>query len=339
MEKEENKMVVEECGQELFAKLPIEVLTTNILSRLNFKSVAQGSCVSKQWHRILSDSDFLQIQITNISKIDSDILVYYGTKTEKLAYYIEDNEQTFSGNPIKPFKLFDYAFIRNSFGRDYKILGSCIGFLWLSGHYNTTPEALQSTIERVSVFLHGRHHWLTVDERSLTDGPLIVSFDLGVEDFGSVPTPDSHLFKYSFECYYVGVLEGNLSAVECSSESYIHVWVMKKYNIKESWVKQFSIEHDSLCRKGLDCLYVELIKLCTNGELLLLCNSNYLVSYNIKSRKSRFLLVEGFPERSGCYLEAHPLVGNLISVKLARGMDCGTKRSTSEKKKEMSLTN
>ncbi|KAF9597544.1 hypothetical protein IFM89_019504 [Coptis chinensis] len=128
--------------------------------------------------------------------------------------------------------------------------------------------------------VNGCLHWITTSHEDegfpLKEGgsPVIVSFHLGVEEFGFVPTPESHLLKYPYYQYALGELEGCLSLGECSSEPCFKVWVMNKYNDKDSWVKQFSIEHDSLCRvvgSLSKYKYVEFLKVNRDGEVLLVC--------------------------------------------------------------------
>ncbi|KAF9598555.1 hypothetical protein IFM89_028087 [Coptis chinensis] len=108
--------------------------------------------------------------------------------------------------------------------------------------------------------------------------PIIVSFSLGVEEFGFVSILSSHLRKPTEDRYSLWMLEGDLSVVQCTSQCNVGIWVMKKYNIKESWVKQFSEELDSLCHRGFRRVIVEIIKLCESGDIALLCDSKYMVS-------------------------------------------------------------
>ncbi|KAF9597542.1 hypothetical protein IFM89_019502 [Coptis chinensis] len=113
--------------------------------------------------------------------------------------------------------------------------------------------------------------------------------------------------------------------------------VLNKYNVKESlvWVKQFSIEHDLLCHvgKGLHYDYVDLLEVSKIGdELLLVCGNKDLVSYNISTGMCRLVEIVGVWKRDALYLEAHPLVGNLISLKSASGMDSGARKMGREEK-------
>ncbi|KAF5199664.1 F-box domain [Thalictrum thalictroides] len=285
-------------------KLPLDI-TSIILSRLPFRSVGQGRCVSKLWCSILSDSQFPITQLTQNSKIPSDLIVFYHDPNQRVPniFYVEANEN--GELPIKPFKTFDSEFIRKFYSLPY-ILGACHGFIcisqtnffnisllpcnpiyvlntvtgehsafphfklpkrevpdWieegkktdkcLSGFgfdesikkfkfvlvvfgaqdYNAqifrnnvqvhtlgstnwrrkvgiVPNELHKSHSKVSfTFVSGFLHWVTIDESSEKEAPLIVTFNLSAEVFGYVPTPESNQLKYPFHCYDVAVLGAN----------------------------------------------------------------------------------------------------------------------------------
>ncbi|KAF9597540.1 hypothetical protein IFM89_019500 [Coptis chinensis] len=294
-------------------KLPKEI-TSSILSRLPFKKSAQCKCVSKLWCTILSDSSFPKLQLTQHLNIHPDILLFYKLQNRRLnIFYIEDNHNEEAPNVIKtkPFQKTGTDFITETFYGIPTILGACNAFLCISEinvmNISFLPRnpiyvfnpITKETGELPNFIVPKRGVPDSVDEGKKTDkclsgfgdeddsfppkeggSPSIVSLHLGVEEFGFVPTPESHLIKHTYFEYSLGVLEGYLSFMECSSEPYIQVWVMKKYNDKESWVKKFCIEHDSL-------------------------------------RSPRLVEIEGVWKKDELYLEAHPLVGNLISLKSA----------------------
>ncbi|KAK0594000.1 hypothetical protein LWI29_013460 [Acer saccharum] len=72
-----------------------------------------------------------------------------------------------------------------------------------------------------------------------SDCPIIISFDFEDEQFREVPKPDcggldgpnSHLVD----------LRGFLSAAVYNSNSEFNIWIMKEYDVKESWIKEFNI--------------------------------------------------------------------------------------------------
>ncbi|KAF5183729.1 F-box protein cpr1 [Thalictrum thalictroides] len=149
------------------------------------------------------------------------------------------------------------------------------------------PDVLNlASRQHSTAFVNQCLHWVADVRLTI---PIIVSFNSGVEEFDFVPIPPSNKLRK----LTVGVLEGHLSAVDYTYVNYIHIWVMKKYKVKESWVKQFSIKHDLICR---DCdhffCYFETLKFRKNGELLLLCNGRDFLSYNIRSRKIMIYKIE-----------------------------------------------
>ncbi|KAF5180334.1 hypothetical protein FRX31_030077 [Thalictrum thalictroides] len=157
-------------------------------------------------------------------------------------------------------------------------------------------------------------HWLTFSN----DEPLIVSFNLFREDFGFIPLPRENLLQR--RCYLtIGLFEGHLSVVDHSFS--IDIWVMKKYNDNESWVRQFSIKQE-LIWSAAGCamnVRVDLLKFRNSGELLLIFDGKYFVSHNIISQKREFLKVEGFEEGKKHLLQGYPFVGSFLSLKSACG--------------------
>ncbi|KAL5709845.1 hypothetical protein ACHQM5_020482 [Ranunculus cassubicifolius] len=399
-------------------RLPPE-LTTNILSRLSFKATAQCKCVSKPWLAIISDPAFLSVQLTNSSKIDTDILALSKEPQPRglSMYYLE--ETAINKTPSKLFTHFDWIFLqRMCIYADPRILGSCYGLVCVTQGTNTpipaggfrvfqdvhfpflnpihtfnpvtgeyshfpnftvpacdycrpedgklfykcfpgfgfedskkefkmvlvmfsvrnyksqlfnnevhicklggnawrkkiaiAPDVLvQANNGSSGVFLHGCLHWIVVQKEK----SLIVSFDLGVEEFRLVPTPSLQKSDDGY-CTRFGILEERLSVVECCRDSRIHIWVMQQYNVKESWVMRFSIILGSSLSSNMSFSVAEILKIRKNGELVLLCDDKYMVSYDIASQKCRVLEVQGFEGMVKDYdgnLKAIPFAGSFIS--------------------------
>ncbi|GLT50986.1 hypothetical protein SLA2020_244370 [Shorea laevis] len=68
--------------------------------------------------------------------------------------------------------------------------------------------------------------------------PCIISFELAEEAFQKIPLPCTGFY---FTCYHLCVLNGCLSVAGFIQGSQLDIWVMKEYNVKESWVKEFCI--------------------------------------------------------------------------------------------------
>ncbi|KAL5724789.1 hypothetical protein ACHQM5_008009 [Ranunculus cassubicifolius] len=75
-------------------KFPPEI-TTNILSRLDFKSTAKSKCVSKYWRKIISNPTFSSLQFSQISTISPDIFLHFKANASLFGTrmcYLEDNQ-------------------------------------------------------------------------------------------------------------------------------------------------------------------------------------------------------------------------------------------------------
>ncbi|KAF9601403.1 hypothetical protein IFM89_019676 [Coptis chinensis] len=216
---------------------------------------------------------------------------------------------------------------------DNQVLVYTLGSTTWRKKVGIAPDVLRKSNEEIAspAFVNGSLHWITVNKSSSKQGPCIVFFNLDAEEFGFVPTFKSHLGKetYRYRPYQLGIFEQYLSVVECSYNSYISIWVMKKYNVKESWVKQFSIKQGSA---WCSCQTAKLIKVRNNGDLLLLIDNSYMVSYNTITGKRRLIQVAWEGKHRRYILKAQTLVGSLISLKSAFGMDAETTTSMKRKR-------
>ncbi|KAK4732760.1 hypothetical protein R3W88_025748 [Solanum pinnatisectum] len=87
-------------------------------------------------------------------------------------------------------------------------------------------------------FVNGKLHWSAEDRVSHSESTFFISsFDLANETFGNValPGPDGEFFDRE-----VGCSGGNL-CLFCYFENKTDVWVMKEYDVAESWTKIASI--------------------------------------------------------------------------------------------------
>ncbi|KAI3424619.1 uncharacterized protein J3R85_010505 [Psidium guajava] len=143
----------------------------------------------------------------------------------------------------------------------------------------------------------------------------IVSFDLSDEQFRNVPEPECEDFwRKKFDLVELG---GCLSAAVLSPSGALEIWVMKEYGTKESWIKDYSIrsylpkglqnpEHEEsndpscensriLMRKRYG-LYVRVLGMLRNGDILLEYYNRALVRYDPNRDKAIDLRLEGLPK-------------------------------------------
>ncbi|KAI5599491.1 hypothetical protein POPTR_002G223000v4 [Populus trichocarpa] len=154
--------------------------------------------------------------------------------------------------------------------------------------------------------VNGRLHWVS---RPCRNKPArrLVSFDLTDEQFREVPKPDCGGLN---RCdYHLAVLRGCLSVAVYCNYGRLEIWVMKEYNVKESWVKEYNI--GAYMPKGLKQNLVRPLKiwknasngravraLCVlkNGEILLEYKNRALVSYDPKKGKFKDIDLQGTPK-------------------------------------------
>lgn len=156
-------------------------------------------------------------------------------------------------------------------------------------------------------FVNGRIHWVSRPGRYHgVRGRIIVSFDLGDEQFREVDKPDcGGLNKCN---YHLAVLKGCLSAAVFCGYGKLEIWVMKEYGMKESWIKEFTVgayspkllsqdlqQSYGIWRKALTGRMVRILCLLNNGEILLEYRGGTLASYNPHTGKFKSVTFEGMP--------------------------------------------
>ncbi|KAF8009996.1 hypothetical protein BT93_J0855 [Corymbia citriodora subsp. variegata] len=158
-----------------------------------------------------------------------------------------------------------------------------------------------------------RIHWTTSKGKYRNIG--IVSFDLSNDQFRNVPTPKCMHFLTG-QCHLVE-LGGCLSVVVLSVSGTLEIWVMKEYDMQESWIMDYSI--GSYLLKGLQnpkhkefnyrsCkdprilmrrvfrIKVRVLAMLRNGEILLEYHNKALVRYDPNRDKAVDLMLEGLPK-------------------------------------------
>ncbi|XVE78360.1 hypothetical protein DITRI_Ditri13aG0138500 [Diplodiscus trichospermus] len=153
----------------------------------------------------------------------------------------------------------------------------------------------------------GRLHFVS-RPRKYHPARRLVSFDIADEQFREVPKPDcGGLNRCNF---HPSVLKGCLAAAVYGNYGKLEIWVMKDYNVKESWIKQFTIgaympkclkqclNRDrplKIWKNGSNGKVVRVLCSLENSEILLEYKNRVLVSYDPEKGKFRDLVFLGIP--------------------------------------------
>lgn len=154
------------------------------------------------------------------------------------------------------------------------------------------------------VVVNGRLHWVSRPGRlgglgGLT-GRTIVSFDLKDEQFKLVSKPVNR------SNYHLTVIDGCLAAAVSCGYGKLEIWVMKEYDVKESWMKLFDIHgaylskvpsHDyGIWRKAMHEKMVRVLCVLKNGEILMEYRGGSLVKYDPKWKEFKDVVFHGMPK-------------------------------------------
>ncbi|KAL5774411.1 hypothetical protein ACOSP7_011968 [Xanthoceras sorbifolium] len=148
------------------------------------------------------------------------------------------------------------------------------------------------------ILVAGTLHWLW--EREIDSREFIISFDLKSEKFYSVPMPDiasTTVGKWGTNTYD---LEGCLClSYNDGCEQVVDIWVMKEYNVKDSWTKLFSFSYLSLNISASIPHIVESLFYSKTGEnVFLILDNSRVIRHNMKKGKDEIVEVGGCPIHS-----------------------------------------
>ncbi|XP_022758955.1 F-box protein At3g07870-like isoform X2 [Durio zibethinus] len=163
------------------------------------------------------------------------------------------------------------------------------------------------------VMVCGRLHWIFQPAKYKMENQ-IISFELTAEQFQEVPKPDCGSLDRCF--YELMVLQGHLSAAASKAIGGLEIWVMKEYNMKDSWIKEFNIA--SFLPKELQHInastrfprsFFRAICGFKSGKILLEHRSKALVLYDPVHETFEDLTFEGAPNWFKMVVHVGSLVG------------------------------
>ncbi|KAK9130526.1 hypothetical protein Sjap_011013 [Stephania japonica] len=166
------------------------------------------------------------------------------------------------------------------------------------------PNFPYECIDRTGNLLNGAVHWEAIRSNTLDKSRLIISFDIGNEEFQEVPLPE---FKDGKELGGVSVLAGSL-CILCFCTLDLEVWAMRHYGVRESWTKFFTIGQPVY---NYHTGYTNPLCVFKNGEILLDKGGNCLILYDPKDGRVRNICIRGLSS----WNEMEIYVESLVTLK------------------------
>ncbi|KDP32917.1 hypothetical protein JCGZ_13698 [Jatropha curcas] len=159
------------------------------------------------------------------------------------------------------------------------------------------------------MFVSGALHWLVSQSPESNVADVIVALDLGVEDYREVPQPEGMGKNFKMD---MGILHGCLCLLGNFQGQNTDVWVMKKYGVKESWTKSFSIsQHEVIgsLRPFKPLAYSR------SGNAVLMEHDNInLFWYDPSKKEAENVLIQNMP----ITFETELYVGSLVPINANR---------------------
>ncbi|XP_010270137.1 PREDICTED: F-box/kelch-repeat protein At3g06240-like [Nelumbo nucifera] len=160
------------------------------------------------------------------------------------------------------------------------------------------------------VHAFGALHWkvnTVLASEELDD--LIITFDIGKEQFSTTPGPGFGLKNY--ELVDLVELNGCLSVVDVSFNTHIEVWVLKDF-VSKQWIRQNTITINAPDGKSNNG-HLKAVGLWGHGEILLASSNDSFFSYDPKTNGLRYVHVSGLaPDTSISHVCSHK--ASLVSL-------------------------
>lgn len=136
--------------------------------------------------------------------------------------------------------------------------------------------------------LNGALHWLGSSVAGPNKTGVIVSLDLGTEEFREIPIPDCDNKNGTISFHTLGMINGCLSLLSKEGRpTDVGIWVMKEYGVNASWTKLLVLPQDDF----LSCGYLVPICFTSNGDVVMDDDGRSVVRYNHNEKTVRNLKV------------------------------------------------
>ncbi|KAM3382840.1 hypothetical protein P3S68_008415 [Capsicum galapagoense] len=168
------------------------------------------------------------------------------------------------------------------------------------------------------IMLNGKIHWSTqYGKYNGRHDRLIVSFDSDDDVFGAVPKVDFGVGpRFRFTLSVLGVCLAVFLHLPFKNGGGYEIWVMREYNVKESWVKEFIIGDYIPSPNSIIVNLSSMLKVVCqlNDGKLLLEYRDVMVSYDPENGIFRTLSFQGMPDSFNTIVPSVASIG-LISLK------------------------
>ncbi|VVB07752.1 unnamed protein product [Arabis nemorensis] len=149
-------------------------------------------------------------------------------------------------------------------------------------------------------------HWVLPRRPGLIAFNIIVRFDLAIEEFDIVRFPEAVVNGDVDIQMDIGVLDGCLCLMCNYDQKYVDVWMMKEYNVRDSWTKVFTVQKPKSVKSFA---YMRpLVYSKDRNKVLLEINNTKLVWLDIESKKLSTLRIKDCPSSYSAELVVSSLV-------------------------------
>ncbi|KAF7139096.1 hypothetical protein RHSIM_Rhsim07G0064500 [Rhododendron simsii] len=152
---------------------------------------------------------------------------------------------------------------------------------------------------RFPSYLNGALHWLLIDyniDERMAERNYIVSFNFDKERFIAIPPPPRKhaiISLHGMEDISLGVLRDLLCICDLDDNCIVmKIWVMKKYNVQESWTKLFRVSTTTPYNRWLRGVYQPITYL-RSGDILFFDRLGNVVVYYKADERLMFLKFHG----------------------------------------------
>ncbi|XP_047959468.1 F-box protein At3g07870-like isoform X2 [Salvia hispanica] len=257
-----------------FQYLPSEI-TSNILSRLPIRSLAVSKSVCKPWLNLI-DSDYFHK--SEIKTPPALILLTEKTMDSTWCAVFEIEDEDEKSHDFHHIPLMDLEIPHGNRGIMGGITANGLLLLYPGTWRRVEAGAASGFVfHDQSIECNGNIHWRVFD---LCGDMWICGFDVETESFRIFSIPP---VGDGYRDWYLCVLRDCLCYCY-PHENEIVIWMMKEYQVEDSWTIEYKLSTMFDINFNLDHLYVHLIKHFKDGDILMMLDEYDLIYYSNKTR-------------------------------------------------------